>query len=374
VFIFREGDIEAMTLTVAVDATVVSRRLKGAGRVVKSLLAAFPAVDPKRRYVALTWPEGASVLREAGIEDVVVLPAGRGLTWELLGLSRTAEREGADMVFTVREIVGFGGPPTLLHVFEPPAYRTGRDRGWKARSKDRLIVALLGGSLRRAAAVTAGSRSTADWIKRNYGVPAPVVYPGIDPFFAERRSPMSSEPVTTFFLHLASGDPRDNTDLVLDAFARAAIPNATLVTVGTPAKLASKLREQAAVLGIAEGVDIRGWVSDAALRDLYAGALALLHPSRYEGFGGYPALEAMAQGTPVVALAAPGTREALGNAVLLIEQEDADEVAVALRRLVHDSALRAELGTLGRARTASLTWDATARAFADLFHNIGVTR
>jgi glycosyltransferase involved in cell wall biosynthesis len=360
--------------TVAVDATVVSRRLKGAGRVVKNLLAAFPAVNPERRYLALAWAEGASVLRDAGIEDVVEVPAGGGLAWELRGLGRAAAREGADMIFTVREIVGFGGPPTLLHMFEPPAYRLGTGRGWKARSKDRLILALLGGSLRRAAAVTAGSRSTAGWIERNYGLPTPVVYPGIDPFFFERGTPVGSDPALTFFLHPASGDSRENTDLVLNAFARAAIPDVTLITVGTPAGLASQLQERAAELGVADRVDIRGWVTDEAIRDLYAEAIALLHPTRYEGFGGYPALEAMAQGTPVVALGAPGTSEALGDAALFIEHEDADEMAAALRRLAHESDLGDELGSLGRARTAPLTWESAARTFVEMFRDVEVRR
>jgi glycosyltransferase involved in cell wall biosynthesis len=359
-----------MTRTVAVDATVISRRLKGAGRVVRNLLAALPAVDHETRYLALAWPEGAAMLRQAGVQDVIETPDSGGLAWELRGLGRAAVREGADLIITVREVVGFGGPPTLMHVFEPPSYRLRGGRSWKAQAKDRVIVALFGGSLRRAAAVTAGSRSTADWIERRYGVHTLVVYPGIDPFFLERGTLAMSDLASPFFLHPVSGDPRENTDLVLNAFARAALLDVRLVTVGTPPALAARLRERAEELGVSSRVDVRGWVSDETLRNLYASALALLHPTRYEGFGGYPALEAMAQGTPVVALAAPGTSEALGEAALFIQGEDAEEMAAALRRLAREPDLPGNLSSLGRRRTATLTWESAAKAFVDVFQRV----
>jgi glycosyltransferase involved in cell wall biosynthesis len=357
-----------MTRIVAVDATVVSHRLKGAGRVVKNLLALFPAIDPATRYLALAWPEGAAVLREAGVENVVEVPDNGGIAWELRGLGRVATGEGADVVLTLREIVGFGGPPTVLHIAEPPAYRLSAGaakRRVKDVAKDRVLQAMLRGSVRRAARVTAASRATADWLRGRYGVDPPVIHPGIDPAFLELvDAPSVGEP---YFLHPATGDGRDNSELVLRAFALAREQEVRLVLIGTPDAARGGLAEQARVLGVDDHVDFVGWVSDERLCELYRGAIALVHPSRYEGFAGLQPLEAMAQGTPVIALEAPGTTEALEGAAELVRSDQPEELASAMRRLATDDLHRSSLGEIGRERVRALTWERAAAEFVATF-------
>jgi glycosyltransferase involved in cell wall biosynthesis len=356
-------------MRIAIDATVVSRRLKGAGRVVKNLLLALPVVDDSD-YVALAWPEGAAMLRQAGVENVVETPESGGLTWELRGLGRTAERAGADLVLTLREIVGFGGPPTVLHIAEPPAYRLrsgSGNRPAKHVAKDRLLQAMLRGSVRRAARVTAASRATAEWLRERYGVDPPVIPPGIDPVFFEQVESPAVEP---YFLHPATGDRRDNSDLVLRAFAFLRPTDARLVLIGTPDDERARLAERARAFGVAEHVDFVGWVSDERLRGLYRGAIALVHPSRYEGFAGLQPLEAMAQGTPVVALDAPGTTEALEGAAELVRTEQPEELADAMRRLATDHVHQARLGETGRDRVRDLTWEHAAERFVEVFRTV----
>ena len=358
------------TSTVALDATVVSRQLKGAGRVVKNLLAAFPSVDPNRRYIALAWAEGAAVLRESGIQDIVEVPAGGGLAWELRGLGRAAEREGAQLVLVLREIVGFGGPPTVLHIAEPPAYRLRSgiaNRSPKHAAKDWLLQSMLRGSIRRAARVTAASHATAEWLRQRYNVEPPVIPPGIDPLFLEQAAaPSATDP---YFLHPATGDARDNSDLVLRAFASVRL-GVRLFLISTSNAEGKRLAERARELGIRDQVEFLGWVTDEHLRELYRGAVAFLHPSRYEGFAGLQPLEAMAQGTPVISLDAPGTTEALEGAAVLVRTEDPEELADAMRRLAADKAHHDRIGEEGRVRVRPLTWEVAARSFLEVFLTI----
>jgi glycosyltransferase involved in cell wall biosynthesis len=361
-------------LRIAVDATVVSQRLKGAGRVATNLVATLPEVDQESTYLALATPGGAAILDGRTSAEVVVVPEMPGVRWELWEMGAAARNSRADLVLTFREFVGFGGPPTVMHVFEPPAYRLdpreGHRRPVKHRAKDRLLQAALRGSIRRAAAVTAGSVPTAVWLERQYGMAPKVVPPGIDPFFLSEDSGQVEVAPEPYFLHPASGDPRENTDLALRAFARMGVRGVRLRTVGTPDGEVSAIERRARELGISDSVEVEGWVSDERLRALYRGAVALVHPTRYEGFGGYPALEAMAQGTPVVDPSGPGTVEALRSAALLIEHEDAEELAEALRRLSADTALANSLANRGRELARALTWEATARAFVAVFRNV----
>lgn len=347
----------------AVDAVTVGSRATGAARFLVNLLAHLPTADPARSYVAFVTAAGADVVRARAPEvDLRVVDPGRGRAWETRGVVRAAAGAGADLLVTVREVVPGGSVPVLVHIFEPPAYRLrafGRPIAAEAKryAKDVVLHAALRRSLRRARAVTAGSEATADWLRRRTGVAAEVVLPGIDPVFFEAGAELPAGP--PYVLYVSSGDPRDNADLVLRAFASGRCEGLRLVVAGGGQ---ADMARRAGALGVP--LESAGWVTDERLRDLYRGAVALVHPTKYEGFAGYPALEAMAVGTPVVALAAPGATEALAGRALLVPRADAALFADAVARLRDDPELRAELSARGREFAGSLTWEASAAAFA----------
>jgi glycosyltransferase involved in cell wall biosynthesis len=114
-----------------------------------------------------------------------------------------------------------------------------------------------------------------------------------------------------------------------------------------------------------------GWLvhvehaSDAALRALYARARVVVLPSWYEGFG-LPALEAAAQGAPVVASDLPVLREILGEAALFVPPDRTDLWARTLAEVVGDSALREELARRGREGAAAFDWARTAEETASV--------
>jgi len=102
-----------------------------------------------------------------------------------------------------------------------------------------------------------------------------------------------------------------------------------------------------------------GYVSDSELAALYRRAACFVYPSRYEGFG-LPPVEALALGCPVIASRLPAVQEACADAVLYTSPDDPAELARLLRQITGDAGLRAKLRERGRARTAQLTWRATA--------------
>ncbi len=107
-----------------------------------------------------------------------------------------------------------------------------------------------------------------------------------------------------------------------------------------------------------------GWVPDAAVE--LRGAALVAYPSLYEGFG-FPPLEAMAAGVPVVATAVASLPEVLGDAAVLVAPGDVDALAAALVQVLGDDALRARLIDDGRIRVRRYRWELTGEGFARLY-------
>jgi len=116
-------------------------------------------------------------------------------------------------------------------------------------------------------------------------------------------------------------------------------------------------------------VEIEGEVSDERLASLYTGAAALAFPSRYEGFG-FPVLEAMLYGTPVVASDAASVPEAGGDAALYFHAGDSDELAHVLDRVLTDEALARRMAAAGRARASVMSQELCARRTLEVFERV----
>ena len=112
-----------------------------------------------------------------------------------------------------------------------------------------------------------------------------------------------------------------------------------------------------------------GWLDDAAVAGLLARASVLAYPSRYEGFG-FPPLEAMAQGVPVVATAAGALPEVLGEGATLVPVGDAQALAGAIARVLDSTEAAESMAEAGRRRAARFTWTACAEGLAALYRDV----
>ena len=242
---------------------------------------------------------------------------------------------------------------------------------------------------RTAARVLADSQATCDDLVRHYHVPADkivVVYPGRDEGMAPVTDPVALSAVRArygltgpYFLHVGTLQPRKNLIRLLRAFAsllasgvEPLTPDLQLVITGKRGWLYDDLLAEIQRLGLAANgrVVLTGYVPDADLPPLLSGALAFVFPSLYEGFG-FPVIEAMSCGTPVVCSNVSSLPEVAGGAALLVDPIDVASLATALARVATDAWLRRELIERGFRQASRFSWRQSAHQVLKVLEEVG---
>jgi glycosyltransferase involved in cell wall biosynthesis len=175
-----------------------------------------------------------------------------------------------------------------------------------------------------------------------------------------------------YVLALGTVEPRKNLTTLVQAFNRVAADDAdlALVLAGPPGWDSARVQAAVDAGAARDRVVQTGFVDDRDRADLLAGAAVFAYPSVYEGFG-FPPLEAMQCGVPVVAGDAGALPEVLGDAALLVAPTDVDALAAAVVRLAAlGEGERHARVTRGLAQVARYDWATTAARMVDLYRRI----
>ncbi len=247
--------------------------------------------------------------------------------------------------------------------------------------------ALIRRAVARGAWVHTPSRFVAEEVVEAFGVdPGRVraVAHGIPPRVVDGTGPgSSSQPAALalpagarrYLLAIGTVEPRKDYPGLVAAFDRiaGARPDLALVIAGGEGWGSAALDEALASSGYGDRVVRAGYVDSPTLGRLLRGAVALVFPSVYEGFG-LPPLEAMDAGVPVVATAAGAVPEVVGDGGLLVPPGDAEALAEALASVSDDPHVRAQLAARGRARAATFSWEACGAGLSSLYREAAAAR
>lgn len=224
--------------------------------------------------------------------------------------------------------------------------------------------------VRTADRIIAVSASTARDIESMYGI-APdritMVHSGIHPdMHRPDERTLHGFRVRTglperFILTLGTREPRKNLAAVVRAFDMLAsrFPEHHLVIAGADGWHEEALRRAIASSPVRDRIHTRGPVPQEQRASLISLASVVAYPSWLEGFG-FPPLEAMACGTPVVASATSAVAEICGDAVLLVHPSSIDGIAEAIAAVLGDAALRQRLREAGKERALRFSWQKAA--------------
>lgn len=222
--------------------------------------------------------------------------------------------------------------------------------------------------LRRADGLIAISENTRRDAIRLLGI-APerivTIYPGVgEDYFNARPTPRGKP----YILYVGTIEPRKNLDTLLDAWQslRSDLRHEfELVIAGIKG-----WSTQATIDRICAETTYLGYVPEADLPGLIAGATAFVYPSLYEGFG-FPVAQAMAAGSPVLTANTSCLPEVAGDAALFADPLSSAELAAGLTRLLESEDLRTQLIERGRQRAERYRWSDCARKSLEFFRSIG---
>jgi glycosyltransferase involved in cell wall biosynthesis len=356
-------------LTIGIDARAAAEVAGGRGRVVRELLRELAArPEDGRRYVLFA--------RETWAQDELderfrwQLIDARDPWWHMRA-ARVADRECEVFLSSNSYLTAWflRRTPCVPIVYDLVSFEPGKRPNRRSQAIERLT---LGHAVRRSAALLAISQATADALVRHFPAAAShtvVALLGVTPALVGELDPAATAklPSPGFVLAVGTLEPRKNLPRLIDAYSRLSVElqdRHPLVVVGA---LGWETGETLSALrSLGERCTLLGYVTDAALAELYRRCAVFCYPSLGEGFG-LPVLEAMAAGAAVLTSNVSSLPEVGGEAVAYADPTRADDIAAQLRSLLDDEPRRSALGHLAQARAGEFSWASfTARVLQTL--------
>lgn len=327
-----------MTARVAIDArAAVRREVGGVERVTQELASGLPALRPDRYLVLRPRPRLAHRAGQAW--EQLALPLLARDCELLLCPANLAPLAARNNAIVLHDVAALRHPEWYA-----PAYVT-----WQ-----RAVIPRLARRARHVITVSQWSRAELVEVLGLAPQAVTVIAGGVDERFHPGADPAPVRAVhrleRPYVLAVGTRIARKNLAALETAARHLESAGIELVVAGSGRPY---LRAEEGAPG-----RLLGYVDDAHLPGLYAGARALVMPSLYEGFG-LPCLEAMAAGTPVVAADRAALPETCGDAALLVDPADRQGLAGAVLAAATDESLRARLIARGRARACDFPWSRT---------------
>jgi len=373
-------------MRIAIDINGIFERGSGLGRYIKSLVKILSSIDAENEYFLylhyFNMPKNLEQLRCSLPDNFKVIckkiPETISLISEhIFGLQLT------DFLLRGYKIDIFHGPANLIPIFKDvrtiltvhhylPAWHPLYPKALSWR--ENLYFRLTDDSIKKADFIITDSESTKNDIMKTFNIDMNKVlsiYPGEpDPIF--KPMDFTCIGIPKYILFSGPINERKNLPNLLRAFkiVKKKFQDYKLViTGGGKMEYIATIKDFAKNLGLENEVIFMGTVDDVKMAELYNSAALLVYPSLYEGFG-YPPLEAMSCGCPVVASNVTSIPEIVGDAAILFDPCNIEEMAQAMERVLKDSNLRKVLVERGFEQVKKFSWEKTARETIEVYRKV----
>lgn len=364
-------------LHIGIDGRLTYYRTGGISTYIRQLVLALEKLDTDNRYTIFHSRKARDLLSAHFRHARLWTPCHH--RWERAALSVELARFRLDVLHSPDFIPPLRGAKrhvitvhdlTFLHY---PQFLTADSR--------RYYNAQIAAAVRQADHILVDSQATRDDLAAMLAVPAErmtVHLLGVDARFKPLPPSTLADNRRTlglpehYLLFVGTFEPRKNILGLLQAYElllRRLVDAPPLLLVGRHGWLFDETLAEIDRLRLSSQVILREDIADEWLPTVYNQALALVLPSFYEGFG-FPALEAMACGTPVVVSDCSSLPEVAGDAGLLVNPHDPAALAAALEQALTDATWRANARTAGLKRASEFTWERTAAITLSVYQQV----
>ncbi|QPC81190.1 glycosyltransferase family 4 protein [Phototrophicus methaneseepsis] len=374
--------------TITIDYTAAYEQGAGIGRLVREMTGALASLDTATHYKLFIAGANKHTPPPTPAPNFTLYPTRITPTW----FARIWQRARIPL-----PVEAFTGPTDLYHATDfvlPPTLPKTRtivtvhDLSFvkvpdaASPPLKAYLDTVVPRSLARADHIIADSAATKSDIIDIYGIPAnqiSVVLSGVSTAFRPVTDPAQQQHVRQkyaigqqpFLLSVGTVQPRKNYSRIIHSLAelRAQGMDLCLVIAGGKGWLQDEMHQTIKHTHMEDAVKLIGYADDADLPTLYSSANCVVFPSLYEGFG-FPVLEAMACGTPVITSNVSSLPEVAGDAALIVDPYDTEALTHAIKRVLTDSDLHAKLIEHGLIQAAKFTWEASAQRLREVYTHV----
>ena len=366
-------------MRIAISTSVIQRGKTGVAQYVFALLKALLPYADRHEIHLLVLEQDRPLFAFVGDRMKLVSvpekfrPALRNVLWHQTALPAWLRRNRIDVVHvpSYRRMPWRAPCATVATIHDLAPFHVAGKYDLARMFYGRVAVRWLA---RRQDAIIAISANTARDIEQFFGIPVDrqnVILNGIDPARFSPGDPAraAADAATRwklnrpFFLYVSRLEhPAKNHVRLINAFSRFRAATGVdwlLALGGTDWHGSEQVHAAAAASPFAADIRFLGFVDDAVLPDLYRAASAMVYPSLYEGFG-FPPVEAMACGCPVLSSTRGSLGEVVGDAAATMDPENVADIAAGLQRLATDPAQRAQLREAGFRNARRFDWSDNA--------------
>jgi glycosyltransferase involved in cell wall biosynthesis len=367
-------------MRILIDAREARKVISGLGRYALNLVRHLALIDRENEYIVLRHPSYPEPLVVQENFREIVIPFGISTVRNILfGASRINSIQ-ADIYHALFHFLPMGVHAKrvvtlhdLIWVDHSDIAYSSHLRQWWVRQFGAPFIRQ---ALLAADHVIAISECTRKAALSRYSLPEEkfsMIHHGIDPLFSAVDSCGSRSTVREgrrFIFSLGHTKPYKNIPRLIQAFAKIAplYPDLFLMIVGRGDEYPSLLQMTHEV-GLQERVLFKHQMSDEEVRTCFQEALFFAFPSLVEGFG-FPVVEAMASGCPVLTSRESSMGEIVGNAAILVDPYEVDSIVQGMQRLIEDASLRQALSDKGRNRAGCFTWQTCAEKTLTVYQRL----
>ena len=370
-------------MNIGINALSIRNQYAGIGVYTINLIKALSQIDQNNRYVLFLYPENyhGFKVEQDNFENVLVhAPFHKYYMWEQLYLPFLVKKKQIDIIHGPRSVLpllckikSVVTIHDLAFLLFPEVMKFNPFNYWSVFVKRSAL---------KADHIISVSESTKKDIVRSYNISEHKItvtheacnnsFKRIEDESTLKRISQKYNLPERFILYVGTIEPRKNLNVLLEAMdilKKKYNLDIKLIMAGKRGWLYAGFFDTLQRLGLGNNVIFTGYVPDEDLPGIYNLAEVFVYPSKYEGFG-FPLLEAMSCGVPVIASNVSSIPEVLGDAGILVRHDDPKEFAHKIYELLTDKEIRVKMSSKGFERIKFFSWEKVAKETLKVYERV----